>query len=140
MYEASLDITILQKVNNKGADQTMQMGKLICSFVICLQQSQVFWHRWSLYVASLSKTLYLLRSSGSTSRKTGNRLNMTEKLLTGTSAIKTNKQTNKTLTIMFQLAKNHVLKRQLTYLLMHRLSTLHTLIPAKTFYNTEKPV
>ena len=39
----------------------------------------------------LSKTLYLLLSTGSTG-KTGNCPNMTEKLLTGMSSINTNKQ------------------------------------------------
>ena len=51
---------------------------------------------------ALSKILYLLLSSGSTSSKTGNRPNMTEKLLTGTSSIKRpNKQINITLKIIF---------------------------------------
>ena len=188
----------------------MQMCRLICSFVICMQQSQVFLHRLSHCVVSLSETLYLLLSSGSTFRKTGNRPNMTEKLLTSTSSIKTNKQTNKTLTIMFQLAQRersgsvvecltrdrgvagssltsvtalcpwarHInpslvlvqprktrpyiterllmgrkesnqikstgtkrcIKKAIHMLLVHRLSTLHTLIPTNTFYKAEKLV
>ena len=32
----------LQKVNNKGADQTAQMRRLVCTFAIHMHQSQVF--------------------------------------------------------------------------------------------------
>ena len=27
---------------NKGADQTVQMSRLVCAFVVCMQQSQGF--------------------------------------------------------------------------------------------------
>ena len=32
----------LQKVNNKGADQTAQMRRLVCTFAVHMHQSQVF--------------------------------------------------------------------------------------------------
>ena len=38
LYEASLDI-ILHEENNKGTDQTMRMRRLVCTFVVCIQQS-----------------------------------------------------------------------------------------------------
>ena len=34
-----------QKANNKGADQTAQMRRLVCAFVVRKQQSQSFWHQ-----------------------------------------------------------------------------------------------
>ena len=32
----------LQKVNNKGADQTAQMQRLVCAFAVHMHQSQIF--------------------------------------------------------------------------------------------------
>ena len=37
------DLVTFQIANNKSADQTAQMGRLVCAFVICKQQSQCFW-------------------------------------------------------------------------------------------------
>ena len=31
-----------QGMNNKGANQTARMCKLVCAFAICMQQSQIF--------------------------------------------------------------------------------------------------
>ena len=36
-----IDYYTVQKTNNKGADQTSQMRRLVCVFVIHMQQSQV---------------------------------------------------------------------------------------------------
>ena len=30
-----------QEVNKKGADQTVHLRRLVCAFVVCMQQSQV---------------------------------------------------------------------------------------------------
>ena len=37
----------LNKANNKGADQTARMRRLVCAFVVCKQQSQDFLPRRS---------------------------------------------------------------------------------------------
>ena len=34
-------------MNNKGADQTVLMYRLVCTFVICMQQNQIFSQRGS---------------------------------------------------------------------------------------------
>ena len=31
-----------QKANNKGADQTVQVCRLACTFIVCIKQCQVF--------------------------------------------------------------------------------------------------
>ena len=36
---------MFQKVNNKGADQTARMRRLVCVFVVRIQQSQVISRR-----------------------------------------------------------------------------------------------
>ena len=42
---SKLNYYTFQIVNNKCADQTGRIRRLICSFVVCMQQSQVFLHR-----------------------------------------------------------------------------------------------
>ena len=44
-------------MNNKGADQTAQMCKLICAFVVCIEQKQVFSWRSSNYCCTHSNLL-----------------------------------------------------------------------------------
>ena len=36
---------IIYKANSNGPDQTEQMGRLVCAFVVRMQQSQVFSHQ-----------------------------------------------------------------------------------------------
>ena len=31
-----------QRLNNKGADQTARMRRVVCAFAVCMQQSQFF--------------------------------------------------------------------------------------------------
>ena len=38
----NLEIFTFQKANNKGADQTARMRRLVCAFVVCNRQSQGF--------------------------------------------------------------------------------------------------
>ena len=40
-------IWVNKRENNKGADQTVEMRRLICPFLVCIQQSQVF-SQWSV--------------------------------------------------------------------------------------------
>ena len=47
-----------QKINNKGADQTAQICRLVCAFVIHIQQSQVFSHMiWASMWENLSSVV-----------------------------------------------------------------------------------
>ena len=39
----------LKETNFKGTDQTVQMLRLVKTFVVCMQQSRVFWHRGPYY-------------------------------------------------------------------------------------------
>ena len=36
------DFYTFQRVNNETTDQTVQMRRLICAFVVCMQQNQIF--------------------------------------------------------------------------------------------------
>ena len=44
----------IQMANNKGADQTARMRRLICAFVVRKHQSQGFPHRGTGYAPKLS--------------------------------------------------------------------------------------
>ena len=40
VHVISLTITI-SRANNKGADQIARMRRLVCTFVVCMQQNQI---------------------------------------------------------------------------------------------------
>ena len=40
-------ILVNKRENNNGADQTVEIRRLICAYVVCMQQSQVF-SQWSV--------------------------------------------------------------------------------------------
>ena len=42
LYEASLNITLCSERKNKGADQTAHMCRVVCAFVVHMQQNGVF--------------------------------------------------------------------------------------------------
>ena len=52
----------MQGANYKGADQTVQISRLICPFVVHIKQSQVLSHR-GLHSAGKEKTHFSLFSA-----------------------------------------------------------------------------
>ena len=50
-----------QKVNNKGADQSVQMRRLVCAFVVRKARRQVFLHYGPYDIMSMGDiTLYVI--------------------------------------------------------------------------------
>ena len=48
LYMEQVQDYTIQKLNNKGTDLTqpaMWMRRLVCAFVVCMQQSQATWHQ-----------------------------------------------------------------------------------------------
>ena len=45
-----------QNTNDKGADQIVSIHRLVCAFIVCIQQNQVFWRQGPFVVLKACTT------------------------------------------------------------------------------------